>query len=606
VRRALSLTAPSALALAWAAGAACAPEPRGGAEPRELPPGGTLSAEALGGRSFEPVPGLVPRGFGPPLAATAAAASAGGDSAPPIRLAAALDLDPFETAIAAGLVRPFASAARDEPDPTLAPFAPVLHDAEPAMDIGDELEDRLGQFPQGQVNQNGVALLTAEELFGDPNLGEEMGLCLPPEYIASFEHEGDAWEARFVTANYTLFTAPTVAVLTELPAACENALQDAGGDVDAAIASGGCSIDVEPEFFPEGGECRACVGANGGDFDACVESAACEANPVDQAWFDTASGPRFFSILGTYIWACAPVWTSLSLLMADLGPDGAPPALWEHERWGPMCNFFWDESSESVLAYCIGGILDDEVHGAVGGGVPGSALWFRREDSDEDLWEERRTVFSAVELPGATIRTHSAWNPGITPLSLRDGYGLRPTDLRPDGETLARDYIAGIALKWSTRHNGLIISYYNHNRCAPDGWGPAAADGSRRRDTLLPPVLGWQDDADTYSADESGNEPLFLPMATLGSSGLPDPDAPGGLFVDVAGTPALANPDYDGCSYPRTWIPDRVRVPDADDPPDDNRRSLDAHTYRFGREDFDFRIVFHTNTRRDFCPGDGD
>ena len=229
---------------------------------------------------------------------------------------------------------------------------------------------------------------------------------------------------------------------------------------------------------------------------------------------------------------------------------------------------------------------------------PTGGFW-RPQGEERALWAERRSFFASLRLPAATVSSYSAWNGGLTPLTRREAYDLRPTDLRPDGETRARDFLAGFVMKWSTRHNGIQISYYNHNRCAPNGWEPVAADGSSVCRELGPPDLAWQDDGDTF---DEGGQPLSMPMATLGSSGLPDADVPGGYLLDIAGTPALANPDFDGCAYPHTWVPDRLRLPDVSGGPSS---ALDGHTFRFGRTDFDFRLVVHTNTRRDFCPGDG-
>jgi hypothetical protein len=95
------------------------------------------------------------------------------------------------------------------------------------------------------------------------------------------------------------------------------------------------------------------------------------------------------------------------------------------------------------------------------------------------------------------------------------------------------------------------------------------------------------------------------PVTTLASTGLIDPDVPGGIVTHIAGTPALANPEWDDCSLPHTFVPD---VASVEDTPHDwgGEAPLDAQTWRFDGKDEDFRVVLNTNRPRGWCGGDAD
>ena len=91
-----------------------------------------------------------------------------------------------------------------------------------------------------------------------------------------------------------------------------------------------------------------------------------------------------------------------------------------------------------------------------------------------------------------------------------------------------------------------------------------------------------------------------MPGATVGSTGLPDPEIPGNIVPLIAGTALLASPDFDDCRLNHTFIPDIALYPD--NPPDwSGPGSLWGDTYRFGVHALDLRYVINTQTARNWC-----
>jgi hypothetical protein len=192
---------------------------------------------------------------------------------------------------------------------------------------------------------------------------------------------------------------------------------------------------------------------------------------------------------------------------------------------------------------------------------------------------------------------------------------MNPYQLRPDGsdssnlnDTFARDWLATLTLKTATTRDGVLINTYNHNRC--QHWEGPFENGSYRCTEVGAPFSGWHNDAAAGPAvyfgapgswDEQFVQMLYFPIATIGSTGLPDPDVPGGNTVLLAGTDAVADPDWDNCDWPHHFTPDVVQFSTAMDA-DPSNGALWGDTYKFGKDpDLDLRVVLNTNEARGYC-----
>ncbi len=217
-----------------------------------------------------------------------------------------------------------------------------------------------------------------------------------------------------------------------------------------------------------------------------------------------------------------------------------------------------------------------------------------------------------MRIGNFTVDRHWAWNPGVGAVSLRRdepdtepeaagyGWGLNPWDERPDGESKALDYLAATLLKSSTTINGVLVVYYNSSRCT-DWLGPDS-EGSYRCASIGPKEDGFESPIDSSWWAEPGGALYAAPMATIASSGWPDPEVPGRIVTHLAGSPALARPEFEGCSYPHTFVPDLASY---EDEPGGAVGSVTGNVYRFGKDDSDIRVVMNTNRRRGYCPNDG-
>jgi hypothetical protein len=245
--------------------------------------------------------------------------------------------------------------------------------------------------------------------------------------------------------------------------------------------------------------------------------------------------------------------------------------------------------------------------------VFGWVAYDRPVGSTRESFRDRGFFVEAIEFSnGARLSSNWNWNAGPGSVSLdplppdapSDGsegfaWGLNPRGLRPDGESKARDFLAAQLMKATTAINGVWVSWANRSRCEPDAWvGP---DEAGAHFCTRPGAFedGWAPDVEV-SALPAGNA---LPVAkmTLASSGLPDALVPGGFVLHEAGSAALADPDWDGCAWPRTFVPDLSVYEDF---PGDvgGPAGLTGNAYRFGKDDQDIRVVLSTNRRREYCP----
>ncbi len=499
---------------------------------------------------------------------------------------------------------------------------------------GEELQAVLDGMT-GRRAANGIGALTLNQLFGDTF---HPGLCENGEILTTIDDGDRGLDASFQLATFMQFVSDPAPSNTPMPGDCKAGVEANAGDVDAAEADGSCTEQEVYEFFREGEDCRACVGETAGDVTACVDEGRCYARAPVASWIDNADGTEsWYRMAKADIWACAPDWSAVAVILADLGPDGSMPEPFDHPAWGYLCIPYWDEASETSTYTCFPG--EDAIVGdTVGVGFFGRVQWMRTAGDESAPIQHRNRVAYASQAIVDGLTIHYFW--GFTPTGLGviskpsgipdtngdgvtdlgdenfgfglDGWGINPLALRPDGadptvldDTLARDWLAAAALKFSTTRDGVPIQLSNHNRCADGAWEGPYDDGSWRCTTMSAPDGNWLDDANNTWFDSSFTRAYPMFLTTIGSTGLPDPDVPGGVVPEVAGSPTLANPAFDDCTWPDEFTADLV--PYEDTPAAfGGRASLWGDSYRFGKDpDLDLRAVLSTVEPRGFCPEAG-
>ena len=166
------------------------------------------------------------------------------------------------------------------------------------------------------------------------------------------------------------------------------------------------------------------------------------------------------------------------------------------------------------------------------------------------------------------------------------------------------EWLATITLKTATTIDGIFIYTYNHNRCDEGAWEGPYDDGTWRCTSMHLPDLGFQNDVWNLWVTSEFLQAYPIPVTTLGGTGLPDPDIPGGVVPQIAGTPTLADADWDACSWPATFLPDKAPMEDT---PGDwgGPASLLADTWRFDKpSDLDLRLLLSTVQPRGYCGGE--
>lgn len=494
---------------------------------------------------------------------------------------------------------------------------------------GEALEAAIDALPKVRGNQ-GAAGLTLSQLFGDTF---HPGLCEDAELQMPLELDGDRWDASLSVPSYMAFVNDPVAYTSMIPGACVTAVAEHAGDVDAAEGDGCDETDLH-QFMPEGSDCRTCLEGAAGDYAGCVDAGACFDEAPQTVWVDEDGEEVWYQEATAEMWACAPDETVLTILLADIPPSGALPPAFDHAAWAYLCLPYWDESSGGVSYTCLSGEGGARKGDALLEGMVGRVNWMHpRKDDSVEYHANLQYWVDSIELQnGAMLSWFWGFSTGAGVFSMPSdepdsngngvydvedenygyplgGWGLNPYALRPDGtdpndanDTLARDWVGTMAIKFSTTRDGVPISVANHSRCAD--WSEPADEGVRRCLEMGPPTYGWQNDVQNTWWDSSFTQAYPFPVATLGSTGLPDPKVPGDVVALVAGTPTLADADWDACSWPDTFVPDRA--PMEDTPADyGGPASLWADTWDFGkRGELDLRAVLYTNQARDFCPED--
>ena len=521
----------------------------------------------------------------------------------------------------------------------LSALGPDLEDLEIDMDRGQALADYVDEnVDNSRWRRLGVQALTETEIWGDD---ETPGLCEEGALLQSFEEDGVEYEASYAVASFVQFLDGPTAMMVDLDESCQEALLASAGDLDAVLAAEDCDEFEEHTFFPEGSECRDCL-SGAGDFPACVEDGAClEEAPYTQWVQDYTTGEKtWFQTAEADVWACAPDLASTMYVFGNFGSDGTLPAAFDHANWAFFCVAYWDERSDAPVYSCGDGTGGWELGHTVGEGALNRVNYIRPVGSSDEPHYDRLWYAHSMNINrGPTLQYFWSTAPGtaqisMTPPGIRSGdpqlqvesdpiydspgsvWNLNPLALRPDGvdptnidDTFARDWLSVITLKSATQIDGILIRTMNHNRCLEDAWEGPLEDGSYRCAEIGPGASDWMDDGRTSwtvniegPGDQDFGQFTWDPMTTIGTTGLPDPLVPGGATVQLAGTPGLANEDWEGCSWPTTFIPDstaqetRPGAWAADAP-------MWGDTWRFGAHpDLDLRVILATNQTRDFCP----
>lgn len=362
-----------------------------------------------------------------------------------------------------------------------------------------------------------------------------------------------------------------------------------------------------------------------GDIDACVDSGDCAERSPYVVATEGLAGSEYWNVAAITMLACKPDYTTNALVVTHIAEDGSFPEAFDHDEWEAFCVPYWNEDLGGVDVFCAG------TDGVFGQGTWPGILGMHPKEGGEDQHLWRAAYTPRIELDtGDTIRW--AWkyidNDGIMshPTEYPDtnddgvvdtndfytgfgspyGWGLQPYDLRPDGsdpdvvdDTYARDWIAAFAVKTATTRTGIPINIATHNRCS--AWEGPFDDGTWRCTQLTAPDEGYLNDV---SATWGNLYQIFsYPTATIASTGLADPDIPGGIVPLLAGSDRLALPDFDGCETAVTFTPDQA--PFTENAPDwTTPGAIQGDTWRFEDRDLDLRAVLSTNVTRDWCDGE--
>lgn len=485
-------------------------------------------------------------------------------------------------------------------------LVPAIEGAEIVPGNGTALLQALEALPEDR-RVLGLEGMTVEALFGAE------GVCEPLHIQAHAVHEGESYELRYRVEPFTWMTAPRP-VLYALPDTCTAALLASGGALRGAVGNG-CSTEDEAAHFPAGSGCRDCLTSDG-DHARCVAETACRTERTREVAVRIEGSTRYLDMLEGEALGCAPdVLGRIVLLTAELGEDDTPPAPFDHAAIAQICQWAWSESGGESRLYCVG--ATGPIEPALSDVMVGRVDSIRRAGDSAEPLRDRTMMTSRVELLGHTFAAMPLFPNTLATVSLPDpmigGWTFHPDSLRPDGtdpadpdHTLARDWIGGVALKTATRIDGVPVSVFNRNLCEPHQWqGPDAEGrffckpGFFDEQHQPPDVLRWAYDWGAFYMSISPEIVEILPLVTLAATGHMDPAIPGGHVPHVLGSPVLADPDWEACAWPETFVPDEMANIDSSA---QGLYNFTSQTYRFGKDATrDIRVALATNWRREFC-----
>jgi len=181
-----------------------------------------------------------------------------------------------------------------------------------------------------------------------------------------------------------------------------------------------------------------------------------------------------YNLLTAWLNACEDRAVKV-ILVAQLQTGSTSIDTYEYDDPGKnvtmqLCVRLRDPASAERKWFCAPGML--------GAGIVGySSHDYYPDDCVEAL---RSSFVASVILSGQPWAQHWDFLPGVAAVATRlalplSGYtqdyavGLNPNDHRPDGASLARDYLAALALKTTTHSSGIAISVFTRNRPEIDG-----------------------------------------------------------------------------------------------------------------------------------------
>lgn len=290
----------------------------------------------------------------------------------------------------------------------------------------------------------------------------------------------------------------------------------------------------------------------------------------------------------------------MRLLVPGLGEDDPLPLPFEHDRFLAFCLDVWDAAADAPGLACTGAVAGGH---AVADVVAARVDHLSPVGAPDEGQRGRLAVASSVEIEGGRTWAGSlVFEDTLGPVSMAredGGWGLQPWEVHPGGGSFARQLLAGWVLKISTDRSGVPVQPVDHNRCL--SWGPARPDGSSTCLEMGPWTFTALDDGPIVWLDQAAGAIYPFPLVTLISTGLPDPELPGGVLIQTLGSTALEA--LDGCAWPGAFEPDRVRLLDtAPAATDEPYATFDGQTWRFGREGPDAVLALATSHRRGFCP----
>lgn len=469
-----------------------------------------------------------------------------------------------------------------------------------ARDIGQKMIAAIAALPE-ERRALGVTGVSTEQL--------TTGICEPIEIETIELHEGEMYEARYQAEPYVWMTRPENELYT-LSSTCTGALLASGGALNQVFASGACTPEDEAAHFPGGSTCRSCLRV-AGDFQTCIRGQQCREFMNRELRLDDG---KFYDALRADVLACAPDFKAeVMLFVEELGDDNLVPDAFSHVIH-QSCEWHYNAGAGALRPYCTSGQGGIEL--ALSDVAIGWTEHIRRPGDRDQPYHRRTFIADEVQADGDLWEATVLQPNTLAEVSVNDvtigGWGFNPQTLRKDGtdpnvldQTRAREWIAAMGLKTTTNISGVPIGVYNRNLCeewqGPDARGRYRCSQpffSDEAGVLPPDPFEWSYDWGTFFIETTPARIEVINTVTLGATGFMDMTIPGGHIPEILGSPILADPDWENCTWPRMFEPDEMNNRDSEQ----EVHTVTTQTYRFGKDpNLDLRVVLSTAWRRAFC-----
>lgn len=473
--------------------------------------------------------------------------------------------------------------------------------------LGSRLDELLADLPPERAAY-GVDALTYNQVW----ISEEF--CEGPKIDFEVTHDGETYQARYALERWLAYTTPQP-LLYALSSTCAASLAAHRTAVDRAIGDG-CTLEDESAHFQVGTPCRRCLQEDG-DLERCIGVDRCKREMTRELGIVVDGQTRYYDVLEAAALACAPDhFSQITVLAEELGPENIAPDPFTHGPIAGICEWHWSLADERPAMVCTQkvGNIEPALADLLGGRVE----YIRLPGEERPIYGGRFWLASGMELEGVEFDTFPLMPGTIAELSEPElsegGWNYNPRDLRADGtdplnidHTKAREWISAITLKTATLIRGVFIVTFNQNLCAEEDWKGPDEEGryfcknpGYDLENPAPAEDQWSYDWGSYAYPDDPNKILTFPWVTLASTGHTDPKIPGGHVVEVLGSPTLADPEWDNCSYGSTFTPDEMG--NWDSAQNSGLYTYSSQTYRFGKNpQQDIRVVLGANWRRGFC-----